>query len=824
MNLAQKTIIGNYFGAKYTISVPFDYYNYEATHGYELFGIGRITSGNSHIISQGSGLVRIDNPDDADDGEFLFAGHDNGDISTWTTAELSFDSLLRVGREWKVGKNGSIGSIRIGFDTTRLAAPPPFYDYYILMVDTDGDNDFTTGSVRMIPMDERFGAFARLSDLALNEGDAFTVAVGRNITVQSGDWNDPATWLMGVPENDANAIILPGHTVTLTADAEIGYISVAAGGSLDIESYTLSVNGTGINNQGAVDTGTGTVDYAANAAQCITPLNYYNLRISGSGTKTLCGDIVVANDFELLGFPGTLFLDAGSTGNYNIELGGDWRTRGTFIPREGTVTFNGSGIQLIYRDDLVTERFYNLELRPGVSLDVNHDIVTGGTLMMNGGDINLNSHLLTIGLNSTQQGTLLRTSGTVVGQVRRWINAALDDNSDITFPVGTSSYYRPIVFNFGDISNSGTLTAVFNTNNPGTTGLPLEEDGVTIDQVFTEGYWPVTRENGFSFSGSYNVDLIIEGFSSFTLDSTSRIVVRTGSGNDWALVGAHVNAVDSLVQRNNVSGNLYHFGVSAGAACDVIIQDCPADIFVNSDPSNCNALVTWVEPAVSGTCSGITMTSSHSPGDLFSPGVTVVQYIASDIYTNGDTCEFSITVTDIEAPVFISCPSDITVGANDEYCGNTATWVAPTASDNCGVTVTSSHAPGDFFDVGTTLVTYTAEDPSGNSTTCSFNVTVNPAASPVITGDTDLCTPVTLTYSTPVLAGKTYLWSTTGGSISGSNTDEDVDVVWTGTAPGTLVLEVTSGSGCSVSNSININKQATPVIGDIQSGSSLIRR
>jgi len=699
LNLAQKIIIENYFGTKYNISIPDDYYNYEISHGYELFGIGRVSSGNSHIISQGSGIVRIDNPSDADNGDFLFAGHDNGDISSWTTTELPFDSLLRIGREWKVGKNASIGAVRIGLDTTRLSDPPPFYDYYILLLDTDGDNDFTTGNVQMIPLDERFGAFARLSDLSLDDGDAFSFAVGRNITVQSGNWNDPATWLMGVPEDDGSAIVLNGHEVTLTADAEIGHISVAPGGILNIGNYTLSLNGEGIDSQGTVNTGAGTVNYAANGAQCIMPLDYYNLRISGSGTKTLCGDIVVLNDLEILGFPGSLFLDADIAGNYSIELGGDWKTRGTFIPRQGAVTFNGSGIQSVYRDDVVTENFYDLEIGPGVSLDVNHDIVTGGTLAMHGGDINMNSHLLTLGLNGVQQGTLLRTSGTVIGRVRRWINATLDNHSDIVFPVGSSAFYRPIVFNFSNLTNSGTLTAVFNPVHPGSSGLPLEEDGVTIDHVFSEGYWPVTRENGFSFSGAYNVDLVVEGFSSFTLDSTSRVVVRTGAGNDWNLLGDHINAADSLVQRDNISGNLYQFGVSAGAACDVIIQDCPADIFVNTDPNNCNALVTWVEPTVSGTCSGITMTSSHSPGDLFPPGVTVVRYIASDIYTNGDTCEFTISVTDNESPVFSSCPPDITIGANDEFCGNTASWVVPTASDNCGVTVTSSHAPGDFFDV-----------------------------------------------------------------------------------------------------------------------------
>lgn len=824
LNSAQKTILENYFGTKYNVSIPNDHYDYEVAHGYELFGIGRFSSGNSHIISQGSGLVKIDNPSDADNNEFFFAGHDNGDITSWTSTEGPFDSLLRVGREWKVGKNGSIGAVRLGLDTTRVAALPPYYDYYILLVDTDGDNDFTTGNIEMIPLTERFGSLARLSNLMLDEGDVFTFAVGRNITVRSGDWHDPGTWLMGVPEVDANAVVLAGHEVTLTADADIGYLSVAAGGILNIGTHTLSLNGSGIENQGTVNCGTGTVDYAANYAQCVVPLDYYNLRISGIGTKRLCGDIRVANDLEILGFPASLFLDADVSGNYTVEVGGDWLTRGTFIPREGAVIFNGSGVQKIYRDDGAVERFYNLEVSPGVSLDVNHDIVTGGTLTMNGGNINLYDHLLTIGLNGTQRGSMVRSSGTVVGMVRRWINAATDDNTAIEFPVGTSTYYRPIILNFANITNSGTLTATFTTNDPGANGLPLEENGVTIDHVFSEGYWPVTRENGFLFSGNYNVDLVAEGFSSSTLDSTSRVLARTGSGNAWVLLGDHVNAADSLVQRDNVSGNLYQFGISAGAACEVIIQNCPTDISVNTDLSNCTAAVTWTEPTVAGTCSGITLTSNYHPGDHFPPGITVVRYIASDIYTNGDTCEFTITVADTEVPVFSSCPADINIVASDEYCGNIATWVVPSATDNCGVTITSSHASGDFFNVGTTLVTYTAQDPSGNTATCSFNVNVAPAAAPVITGDAEVCTPVTATYSTPALAGKTYLWNVTGGSISGSNTGTEVDVAWTGPDPGTVELVVTSGSGCSVTNSINIDKQTTPVIGDIQSGSSLTRR
>jgi gliding motility-associated-like protein len=37
----------------------------------------------------------------------------------------------------------------------------------------------------------------------------------------------------------------------------------------------------------------------------------------------------------------------------------------------------------------------------------------------------------------------------------------------------------------------------------------------------------------------------------------------------------------------------------------------------------------------------------------------------------------------------------------------------------------SSHAPGDYFGLGTTIVEYKATDSDGNSSTCTFSVTVD---------------------------------------------------------------------------------------------------
>ncbi|MCA1747079.1 MAG: hypothetical protein LC655_05230, partial [Bacteroidales bacterium] len=115
-------------------------------------------------------------------------------------------------------------------------------------------------------------------------------------------------------------------------------------------------------------------------------------------------------------------------------------------------------------------------------------------------------------------------------------------------------------------------------------------------------------------------------------------------------------------------------------------------------------------------------------------------------------------------------------------------------------------------------------DATGNTTLCSFDVKIDSATAPVISGDTEICTPVETTYSVVPEAGISYQWSVSEGSIIGSDTGTEVTVSWTGTVAGTVNVTATSGSGCSVNSSENIIKHATPVVGDIESSNSLTIR
>ena len=76
-----------------------------------------------------------------DDGDFLYAAHQNGTL-TWSTSELptsGLDNIQRISREWRFDETGDLDSIRIKVDTTTFQARPSGFTKFVLLVDDDGD-------------------------------------------------------------------------------------------------------------------------------------------------------------------------------------------------------------------------------------------------------------------------------------------------------------------------------------------------------------------------------------------------------------------------------------------------------------------------------------------------------------------------------------------------------------------------------------------------------------------------------------------------------------------------------------------------------------
>src|SRR5207249_1173384 len=104
-------------------------------------------------------------------------------------------------------------------------------------------------------------------------------------------------------------------------------------------------------------------------------------------------------------------------------------------------------------------------------------------------------------------------------------------------------------------------------------------------------------------------------------------------------------------------------------------------------------------------------------------GITTNRFTLTDPSGNSSTCAFTVTVIDAQPPS-VTCPANITVNAAAGQCASNVTFNV-TAADTCGATTVTSSPPSGFaFPVGTTTVTSTATDSSGNTSRCTFTVTV----------------------------------------------------------------------------------------------------
>ena len=164
-----------------------------------------------------------------------------------------------------------------------------------------------------------------------------------------------------------------------------------------------------------------------------------------------------------------------------------------------------------------------------------------------------------------------------------------------------------------------------------------------------------------------------------------------------------------------------------------VIHDCPSNIDANTDINEPYATVSWVVPTETDNV-GATLSDSAEPGSEFPIGTTTVVYVAADAAGNTATCQFTITVTDIQPPMINNCPSGQTVPTdlNENYA--TVTWPALSVTDSAdpNPNVVSSANSGDQFPYGVNNVVITATDIYGNVATCQFSIHVTDTQGPML--------------------------------------------------------------------------------------------
>lgn len=184
LNSTQAIIVQNYLAAKYGLTLASNdvYFQDNVGNGdfdFEVAGIGRIGSSNFHADAKGSGIVRINDPQDLGDEEFLMWGHNNASLRATNTSDVPMGVSARFERVWRVSEvNRSAGAVDVGeidisFDLAGLGSVTT--TDLVLLVDTDGV--FGTGATEVAGAIDDGGSVFRFNNVsAITNGAYFTLA------------------------------------------------------------------------------------------------------------------------------------------------------------------------------------------------------------------------------------------------------------------------------------------------------------------------------------------------------------------------------------------------------------------------------------------------------------------------------------------------------------------------------------------------------------------------------------------------------------------------------------------------------------------------
>ena len=400
------------------------------------------------------------------------------------------------------------------------------------------------------------------------------------------------------------------------------------------------------------------------------------------------------------------------------------------------------------------------------------------------------------------------------------------NTSSCSFTVTVVDNQNPVITCSGNITQNASLgncnaVVTFSSTATDNCGVSSVVSSPSSGSTFNVGTTTVTSTatdvHGNTSSCSFTVTVLDN--QNPVITCSGNITQNADAGNCSAVVTFNSTATDncgvSTVISNPASGSAFNVGATTvtstatdihgnTSSCSFTITvfdnqapviTCSANLTQNTDPGNCNAVVTYSSTATDN-CSVSSIVYSPVSGSTFNVGSATVTSTATDVHGNTSSCSFIVTVVDNQNPV-ITCPGNITQASNLN-CTAVVTF-SVTATDNCSATVVSVPASGSLFNVGNTTVTSTATDASGNTSTCSFVVDVTgtaPAQPGPITGNTIVCTGTNQTYSISAVTGATsYTWTFPSGWV-GTSTTTSVTVN-IGSTSGNV--SVTANSACGVS-------------------------
>ncbi len=409
----------------------------------------------------------------------------------------------------------------------------------------------------------------------------------------------------------------------------------------------------------------------------------------------------------------------------------------------------------------------------------------------------------------------------ITGIVNIIVNAAQGTNTatvtSLGNPVATDNVQLVSLTNnaTGTVYNIGTTsitwTAVDAAGNT-TTGVQL-----VIVKDITAPVLQGVPANATVSCGNIPSAGTVTATDNYDTQLTVQFTESSNRGTNAAQANYYNYTITRTWTATDVAGN------STSETRTVIVSDTEAPVFTqpvniaaNSAAGICGATVNYTVSATDACASPVIYTYSQASGTVFPVGVTTVTVTARDASGNTTSRNFTVTITDNQAPV-ITAPANINVVSGSVIDLGTAI-----ATDNCGTPVIANNAPSTY-PVGVTTVTWTATDATGNTATatqtvtvtipisCSSSITVIPENT-VFTGGipTNIYIgygPQKITLKANAAGGTsyTYTWRSVSGNGSLSSTSSS-QPVFAPTAPGNYTFEVTvrTQAGCVSTSTVTI--------------------
>ncbi|MCF3651319.1 HYR domain-containing protein [Synoicihabitans lomoniglobus] len=251
------------------------------------------------------------------------------------------------------------------------------------------------------------------------------------------------------------------------------------------------------------------------------------------------------------------------------------------------------------------------------------------------------------------------------------------------------------------VDTEAAFVATFADSDPGEQHTATFDwgDGTTSEGVIDPATGEITGLHTYTSGGSFNATLTLTDITGKTVEQEFTVEVIGGDDVEPVITFGAIEAFEAL----SADGAEVEFAVTATDETD----------------------------------GEVTVTTSVASGTVFPIGTTIVIATATDAAGNEATAELEIIVQDTTGPA-ITAPDDVTLEATNAD-GAIASFLASATDLVSGeVPVTASVESGSTFAVGSTTVSFTATDESGNESTGSFNVIVQDTTAPELTTPADL--------------------------------------------------------------------------------------